>query len=264
MMVNGRRIEHFHSTVIDSGTTYTYFPHTQYVALREAVEDACQDNKCNARKSGECWEAPSGLDAFPVVDFIFESVKTLWRPEEYMYRKGTSAKWCYGFHDDGARTTTTLGASWMLYKEVVFDLKGRRIGIAPAACPEYKQRPEHFVDKNDPRPSIVRKVESVGSSIGASIRERFTSRHYFVLGVVLAVLAVTVLAMACILNCWWDDLEQLPDMIKDTQGQRRRDKDRPKPNLVGVKAASLDEVGEQTGGTDNPEDGDSEDLLLKQ
>jgi len=62
-------------------------------------------------------------------------------------REGTT--WCLAFQQGGA-TQTVLGISFMMHKDVVFDLGQSRIGLVPAECPSYKERPKHFVDSSPP------------------------------------------------------------------------------------------------------------------
>lgn len=81
------------------------------------------------------------LDNFPSIDVLFGTVSIAWVPKAYLYRKGGSSQWCYAFEDDGANANTVLGASWMLHKEVIFDMVSQRVGVAQANCPEFKQRP---------------------------------------------------------------------------------------------------------------------------
>jgi len=80
---------------------------------------------------------------FPTVEVHFGKALTEWEPRGYLFRKGSSSQWCYSFEDDGPNAGTVLGASWMLYHEVIFDLTRKRLGIVPANCPEYKKRPKH-------------------------------------------------------------------------------------------------------------------------
>jgi len=150
----------YRRTVIDSGTTFTYMATGPYHALRDGIESFCRrHNSCGAQRSGTCWNVPDlykGLERFPVVDVYFGSVKTTWDARAYMHRKHTSTQWCYSFEDDGASAGTTLGASWMKYKEVVFDLHRQKVGIAPANCPEFRERPNH--------PGVVRETPTASPS----------------------------------------------------------------------------------------------------
>lgn len=153
MELEGRTLAtRFGTAMIDSGTTYTYMATEPYRSLRRAIEEYCsQHNKCGGSQQSsrsECWEMPNGVGGFPKVDVMFHDIKMVWVPEAYMYRRGNSHRYCYGFQDDGARANTVLGASWMMYLEVIFDLRDTpRVGLAPARCPEFRRRPEHDAGK---------------------------------------------------------------------------------------------------------------------
>merc|ERR1712216_205390 len=134
------------TAILDSGTTYTYLPSAAYRALRGANEAHCSSHDCGATRKSKCWlikepESASNVNYFPRVEVIFGDVGILWPPSAYLYRKGESALWCYSFEDDGPRAQATLGATFMMHKEVIFDLKAQRVGIAQANCPQYRERP---------------------------------------------------------------------------------------------------------------------------
>jgi len=148
MAIDGQTLStQYHGAIIDSGTTYTYMGAGPYNALVQGIENYCNaHNSCGARRQGKCWfvlDLYEGLKRFPVVDVFFGNAKTTWDARGYMYRKRTSIQWCYAFENDGPNAGTTLGASWMQHKEVIFDLRQNRVGIAPANCPEFKERPNH-------------------------------------------------------------------------------------------------------------------------
>lgn len=148
MRVGDKGIVNFRDTLIDSGTTYTYMAAQHYHALKEGIENYCKHhNECGAKFYSNCYHAKDGLEKFPVIDMMFGSVLVKWHAREYLYRQSaTSTRWCYAFQNDGNTATTTLGMSWMLYKEIIFDLKNLSVGIAPANCPEYRERPVHRFD----------------------------------------------------------------------------------------------------------------------
>jgi len=136
-------------TVIDSGTTYTYMSTASYNALRKGIEDYCDQHAgCGASRSGTCWNVDphQGLKHFPVVNVYFSSANTTWEARAYLYLVHSSSLWCYSFKNDGANAGTVLGASWMQHKEVIFDLLNAKVGIAPANCPEFRERPMHSGD----------------------------------------------------------------------------------------------------------------------
>jgi hypothetical protein len=158
MRVNGQRMQgSFGTAMIDIGTTYTYMASQPYRSLKSAIETYCTAHGgCGAAKvSLTCWDVPEGgLSRFPDVDVLFGEVSTAWKPKAYMYRKGTGRKWCYTFEDDGRKANTVLGASWMLHQEIIFDLSRQKVGIAPAACPEFHERPVHSKDLDISVPTV--------------------------------------------------------------------------------------------------------------
>lgn len=140
----GRKISGLTKAIVDSGTTYTYMSTAAYRGLRGDIEAHCKSHDCGATLSGTCWTLRSGtLSKFPAVEVSFGSARTKWVPRAYLYRKGTGKQWCYSFMDDGRGATTVLGASWMLHQEIIFDLRSSKLGIVPANCPAYRERPVH-------------------------------------------------------------------------------------------------------------------------
>eukprot|EP00927_Polykrikos_kofoidii_P067818 TRINITY_DN63258_c0_g1_i1.p1 TRINITY_DN63258_c0_g1~~TRINITY_DN63258_c0_g1_i1.p1 ORF type:complete len:519 (-),score=74.72 TRINITY_DN63258_c0_g1_i1:51-1607(-) len=137
-------------SMLDTGTTYTYMSSKAYRALRRAIETYCAaHNGCGAEHFGTCWKLADGdpyqpgggISLFPSVEVLFESVVVPWHAVGYLFRKTSTTLWCYSFQDDGPRAYTTLGASFMLHREVVFDLDAMRVGLAEASCPEFQIRP---------------------------------------------------------------------------------------------------------------------------
>jgi len=146
MKVDGNLVAtRFGSSMVDSGTTYTYMGSTPYRQLRDAIITYCRGHEnCGATLRSKCWDVPggaAGLSRFPTIEVLFGSITSAWVPKAYLYRKGTGNKWCFAFEDDGAGANTVLGASWMLHKEIIFDMAANRVGIAQANCPEFRERP---------------------------------------------------------------------------------------------------------------------------
>eukprot|EP00913_Durusdinium_trenchii_P006905 g6495.t1 len=128
----------FGTTIIDSGTTWTYFGSRPYRAIRKGIEENLQFN-CGIQR-GNCWEA-SDLSGFPDLQMDFDGVDVRWVPRAYLYRKAIGTRWCYSFQDDGPGASTVLGASWMMHQDVIFDMARQR--VVPADCPRHQIRPEH-------------------------------------------------------------------------------------------------------------------------
>mmetsp|Transcript_87055 Transcript_87055/g.244137 ORF Transcript_87055/g.244137 Transcript_87055/m.244137 type:complete len:580 (-) Transcript_87055:97-1836(-) len=148
MKVNGATITNFRTSVIDSGTTYTYMGSKPYRDLKSAIEMHCKaSGKCGTRFSASCWRlirTYADFVDFPTIDVHFgNGVVTKWEPRGYLYRKGQSDRFCLAFMDDGPNAVTVLGASWMLYHEVIFDLRSNQVGLVRSDCPQYRDRPRH-------------------------------------------------------------------------------------------------------------------------
>eukprot|EP00439_Symbiodinium_sp_Y106_P012578 s554_g1.t2 len=134
----------FGSTVIDSGTTWSYFGSQPYEALRKAIDDFCKSRRtCGAQSGCCCFDVSGDLSGFPELKMSFDDVETKWVPQAYLYRRGQAKRWCYSFQNDGPGANTVLGASWMMHQDVMFDIPRKRVGVVAATCPEYQVRPEH-------------------------------------------------------------------------------------------------------------------------
>jgi len=144
MKVNGKTIStSWGSTMIDSGTTYTYMRSSNYRSLKSAIESYCTEHGCGGTKHGNCWSLSGGPSKFPDVTVVFGSVETKWVGKAYLFRKGGGDNYCYSFEDDGPTANTVLGATWMIHQEIIFDMPRKKVGIANANCPEHKERPKH-------------------------------------------------------------------------------------------------------------------------
>lgn len=135
--------ETFGQAMVDSGTTYSYFPDDIFLKLDAAVHAYCQAHaSCGAVPTGPCWElnnVGAGPVAFPILLFTFGGVKVNWHPTAYLYQRSSTNKWCKAYASNGLVASTVLGATWMIGKEVIFDAQNKRLGIVEANCPEYKQ-----------------------------------------------------------------------------------------------------------------------------
>jgi len=135
----------FGRTIVDSGTTYTYFPSGIYRAMLKALDEYCK-NKCPGRRNGRnCYSMQAkDLHKFPVMNLNIGGEKTEWKPRSYLYPGQGGSQFCLGFDDNGSHGGTVLGATWMIDHEVIFDIEKKQLGIANAHCPShtYKTRPD--------------------------------------------------------------------------------------------------------------------------
>mmetsp|Transcript_41591 Transcript_41591/g.75396 ORF Transcript_41591/g.75396 Transcript_41591/m.75396 type:complete len:519 (-) Transcript_41591:102-1658(-) len=148
MEVGGQKLTGFATTLLDSGTTFTYFPDTHYRRVYDGIKKHCQANKKCGTLRGSCFgglgKSPD-FSGFPVVKVHFDGLSVDWKATEYLYFKH-GKDWCFAFENDGRAPTTTLGASFMLNKDVVFDLGAKKIGMVEATCPQ------HLASKRPPAP----------------------------------------------------------------------------------------------------------------
>jgi len=136
----------FGTTLLDSGTTFTYLPAALYHVLSLEIVAGCTTAPgCGARREGnDCWrmEDANGPVRFPPLTLVFENgIRVLWPPRAYMFERGEPTLWCHAFSNNGEGSGTVLGASFMLHKDVIFDLEQSKLGIVEAACPEHLQPP---------------------------------------------------------------------------------------------------------------------------
>jgi len=132
----------FGTALVDSGTTFTYFPTALYVRVAAAIVAACSTAPgCGAHRHGkDCWMIDNierGPVLFPPITFVFAGgIIVNWAPQAYLFPSDSPrGLWCHAFQDNGADQSTVLGISWMLYKDVIFDLNNRVLGVAEANCP---------------------------------------------------------------------------------------------------------------------------------
>jgi len=132
----------FGVTIVDSGTTYTYFPRPLFNNVVSSLTRYCQEHDgCGATREGsECWRLDDeayGPDLFPTIRFHFQGGTNVdWSPRGYLHERGIQGVWCQTFMENNLYQTV-LGISWMLHKDVIFDLATSRLGVAKANCPEH-------------------------------------------------------------------------------------------------------------------------------
>lgn len=139
-----------YTLIIDSGTTISYIPNEIFNEIIDNINLICDnyENKKSCgnyeyhRDFGACFNFDSdekmqeAIDKYwPTIIFILDSYKYNWRPNEYFFnatsKKGI--KGCLGFNRaDGKRIT--MGGTWMIGHEIIFDRKNQKIGIVEANC----------------------------------------------------------------------------------------------------------------------------------
>jgi len=156
----------FGITIIDSGTTYSYFPGPIYRKMVQDITTYCAFHEdCGAvADSDDCWrvqETSAGPVKFPILRVQFQgNAQVEWEPEVYLHERGERGIWCYTFMENNLYQTV-LGISWMLHKDVVFDIAHSRIGFAKAYCPEHHQESD-YLQRNSVFSTMVNQFQDVG------------------------------------------------------------------------------------------------------
>eukprot|EP00927_Polykrikos_kofoidii_P054357 TRINITY_DN48784_c0_g1_i1.p1 TRINITY_DN48784_c0_g1~~TRINITY_DN48784_c0_g1_i1.p1 ORF type:complete len:498 (+),score=55.13 TRINITY_DN48784_c0_g1_i1:29-1522(+) len=172
---------------VDSGTTYTLLPPEASVSVRAAISTVCEKNDgCGADRDGDgCYvlRVPDdGPVLFPTFTWTFDDGASVrWPPHAYLFEQSVG-RHCLGIGDMMAPISQpVLGLSWMMLKDIVFDLEKVRLGIAEASCPEQRQ---------PPRDNTWLQVPAT-TAIAAS-----RSWFLFVLAIVLGILGVALCVFA--------------------------------------------------------------------
>ncbi|KAH9252196.1 hypothetical protein BASA81_009788 [Batrachochytrium salamandrivorans] len=145
-----------YTSMLDSGSTFTYFPRQLHANTRLAVQAFCQQpNKCRGvlnpsstpgediRDSLVCYSPPTLEGGMTVADWLVSDFPQLaiqfdantrmcLSPKSYFF-KSTSNVYCIGIFPDRANRMV-IGAISMADFTVAFDTENHRVGFAKANC----------------------------------------------------------------------------------------------------------------------------------
>ena len=136
--------------IIDSGSTLTNIPIKIVNNIIYYVNNLCDLNNntkiCGDyfihQELGSCYKlnSSSQLDyivnnIWPNISFTIEDYDYVWTPTQYLFKFIENDKiiGCFGFVKD-RRNAFTLGASWMIGHDIIFDNNNNKIGFAEAYC----------------------------------------------------------------------------------------------------------------------------------
>jgi hypothetical protein len=213
---NGQRLtavrgqQDFGVCIVDSGTTYTYFPSPVFKAIVENLDAFCRDHSnCGAQREGaECYrllDPLAGPLLFPTLQLQFSpgSKEIAWHARGYLHEKGEGL-WCRTFMENTI-FQTVLGISWMIHKDVVFDLVQGRLGVAEAACPEHRRQVDLINEVSLEDTSAASMADAAGRVEGRYSEHTFQilllSTLLVGLGAAVANLAPRVVAASAIVYC---------------------------------------------------------------
>ena len=165
IFVNNKKLEKYKknkfSFIIDSGTTISYFPDDIFDEIISHAKTICNsfEDKRGCGKYeydkdyGPCFLFENTIKLekavyqfWPNISFIFDDYIYKWTPDEYMFNVTNKNKvWaCMGFNRGGGRRFT-LGSTWMIGHEIIFDRKNNKIGIAEANCDKNNNKSMNYI-----------------------------------------------------------------------------------------------------------------------
>jgi len=148
----------FGVTVVDSGTTFTYLPLPIFQSIVAHLTHYCANhNGCGASQEpvagsglqgpgAHCWRLNNpneGPKYFPTIKFQFaRGIEVDWDAWGYLHQRGQPGVWCQTFMQSSL-FQTVLGISWMIHRDIIFDIKHGQLGVASAKCPEHHKHVDY-------------------------------------------------------------------------------------------------------------------------
>ena len=162
ILVNNKKLKSYEENssynefIIDSGTTLSYFSEYIFDEILNLTKEECEKfNKTNACGKykynidlGHCFYFDNVNDLnyaiknyWPTFHFILDGYDYKWTPERYSMNitSGRQVGACMGFNYDYKKSTLTLGSTWIIGHDIVFDRENNLLGFAEADCTENKE-----------------------------------------------------------------------------------------------------------------------------
>lgn len=165
IFINNLKISYYdknkYSLIIDSGTTISYFPEEIFNEMVNKIHTICNSyenkNGCGIyeydKDFGPCFSFESkekmeeGIYYYwPNITFILEDYNYKWTPDEYFFNATNKMKiiGCMGFNKGNGRRFT-MGSTWMIGHEIIFDRTNNKIGVVEANCDKNNNKTMNFI-----------------------------------------------------------------------------------------------------------------------
>jgi Eukaryotic aspartyl protease len=136
-------------TIIDSGTTFSYFYDKLYRNIVEYIKRYCEVlGNCNGGRASvsgeprECYEHDSRVYpnlqgffyTFPDIGFEIDEAYVIWLPKYYLFTPpGHVNLYCIGIYTGGG-SVNVIGSNFMRGMDIIFDRSNSKLGFAPSVC----------------------------------------------------------------------------------------------------------------------------------
>ena len=199
--INNKSINVLKKAIIDSGTTYTYFPSEITNYLIKIIRQIC-NKKCGKferkREFGGCFYFRNNEEMLYAINNIFPNItfsinneiNYIWTPQNYYYNFSLieNNSFCLGFSTD--YENFILGSTWMKGYDIIFDREDNKIGFVVSNCNFYNNNgeEENVIDNNYDNENIIDK----------NICDNFPNSifiYLFVCGILVAILIMFFLGI---------------------------------------------------------------------
>ena len=200
MAVNNRPIENYsqfgYNIFVDSGTTISYINNKIFDEILNLMNEECKkfgkENACGKytyhSDFGHCFYFKTFEDLdfavnnyWPIIHFFLDGYDYKWRGENYVFNISTKTKpgACMGINKSYG-TKITLGSSWIIGHDIIFDRDKHLIGIAEAEC--YKNTDINKLNGLELNDKNINKTNNGTGNISNFINSKennSTSKTYF-------------------------------------------------------------------------------------
>ena len=156
--LNNRTVENYkeggYNIFIDSGTTISYINNKIFDEMLNLMKEECtkfnKSDPCGKYSYhsdfGHCFSFKTFEDLdyavynyWPIIHFYLDGYDYKWKGENYVFNISTNKKpeACMGINKSFG-TKITLGSSWIIGHDIIFDKDNHLIGIAEAECYQNK------------------------------------------------------------------------------------------------------------------------------
>lgn len=182
MVLNGNRVPitatdftslYTTGTIVDSGTTFTYFSSKIYLSLLEAFNKFClEEGNCDGELKEVYGEAhvcykydykkytdiSDFFSTFPSFKLGIDDVEVEWKAKYYLFAwPETPNTFCIGIYGNGVGGNV-LGGNFMRGNDIIFNRENKKIGFASSDCiPDYPHNKSRLII-----PTYKKRVNDIG------------------------------------------------------------------------------------------------------